>query len=198
MMTLTLAAKTIAVRQKEPEGWEAAPVTARQAEAFARLWDVQRPQVWRLTARLSGSADWADDLTQEVAVRALAAWPTFRGGARASTWLYRIAVNVTLRWRETRREQTAADDTVLIGVPDLRATPEQAALQSDASVRLQAALESLPETLRVPLVLHAWEGMKYREIAEVLEIAPGTVMSRLNAARKKLREQVEAGDADAV
>lgn len=169
-----------------------APVRNRQRSAFERLWSRERERVWRLVARLSGDADVADDLTQEVALRALAAFSGFRGVARPSTWLYRIAVNVVLRWRERRHEETGIDAGVWerLAASD---TPERAALASEDAARVRQAMERLSEELRTPLVLLVWEGMTYREIASVLRIPIGTVMSRLHAARQRLRK--ELGDA---
>jgi RNA polymerase sigma-70 factor, ECF subfamily len=174
----------------------------RRRAAFERLWERERPRVWRLTARLSGCPDAADDLTQEVGLRALAAYGNFRGAAAESTWLFRIAVNAAIRWREQSR--TAQRHTVITnGVPDmagpLESSPERQAMQAEATARLHRALDVLPEELRTPLLLHAWESMKYREIATLLEIPMGTVMSRLNAARTRLRRELsdegDGGDA---
>ena len=78
------------------------PVNVRQHAAFSRLWDKERERVWRLIVALSGSRDEADDLTQEVGLRALEGFGRFRGLSSYSTWLHRIAVNVVLRHRERR------------------------------------------------------------------------------------------------
>jgi len=170
----------------------------RHRAAFERLWERERPRVWRLTARLSGDVDAADDLTQEVGLRALEAYGQFRGGSTESTWLYRIAVNVVLRWRE--RRGALPGSVRLEGVAPLAApaedSPERLTLRADANERMHRAVEALPDDLRTRLLLHAWEGLKYREIAAVLEVPDGTVMSRLYAARQRLRR--ELGDDDAV
>jgi RNA polymerase sigma-70 factor (ECF subfamily) len=160
----------------------------RRRVSFERLWGQERERVWRLCARLSGSTDVADDLAQEVSVQAWKGWENFRGQAAPSTWLHRIAVNVTLRWRERRRETTPLE---LAAEPiSGEASPEQQAMWSDVTERTKQAMESLPDELRVPLVLLAWEGKTYREIAQVLEIPMGTVMSRLHNARQRLRREL--------
>jgi RNA polymerase sigma-70 factor, ECF subfamily len=164
----------------------------RGHRAFERLWERERPRIWRLTARLSGSADAADDLTQEVGIRALQAYQNFRGNAAGATWLYRIAVNVVLRWREQDKQRPNIEwDTVAQTLPAADASPEQRTLRLDAAEHTRRAIDALPEELRTPLLLHVWEGMKYREIAELLDVPQGTVMSRLNTARKRLRERLE-------
>lgn len=157
----------------------------RQA-AFARLWDKERGRIWRLTASLAGSADEADDLTQEVGMRALASFSQFRGLASPATWLHRIAVNVTLRHRERRRESTSLEGLELVGCVG----PERQVFHAEELRQTHAAMDKLSEELRTPLVLHVWEGMSYKEIATVLKIPQGTVMSRLHAARQKLRKEL--------
>ena len=161
----------------------------RRHAAFARLWEQERERVWRLIVALSGSRDEADDLTQEVSIRALEGFSRFRGLSSASTWLHRITVNVVLRHRERRRESFALENET----HTTEAGPERRAVQSDTLRRTQSALEKLPEDLRTPLVLLAWEELSYKEIATLLEIPIGTVMSRLHTARQRLRK--ELGDA---
>lgn len=163
-----------------------------QQARFERLWEEQRPRIWRLVARLAGSVDVADDLTQEVGLRAFQGFAEFRGEARASTWLYRIAVNVVHRHRERQKETVLLDTPEVAALPDNRANgPEETALQNELLPAVRAALERLPDPLRAPLILHVYEGLKYREIAAILEIPVGTVMSRLHTARKNLREELK-------
>jgi RNA polymerase sigma-70 factor, ECF subfamily len=164
------------------------PVSVRQHTAFARLWDKERERVWRLIVALSGSRDEADDLTQEVGIRALEGFGRFRGLSSPSTWLHRIAVNVTLRHRERRRESFSLDLETEIHTKE--AGPERLALSADTLSRTQNAIERLPDDLRTPLVLLAWEELSYKEIAALLEIPIGTVMSRLHTARQRLRKEI--------
>lgn len=158
--------------------------------AFERLWEAERERVWRLCVRLVSHTD-ADDLAQEVSIRAWQAWGGFKGLASPRTWLHRITVNVCLRWRERQRPTTMLDEAWAGSVD---ATPEKEALKADENSRIHAALDRLPEDLRTSLVLHAWEGMAYREIAALLEIPVGTVTSRIWAARQRLKKEL----ADAV
>jgi RNA polymerase sigma-70 factor, ECF subfamily len=166
---------------------EQTQITDRKRIAFERLWEAERERVWRLCARLSSSTDAADDLAQEVSIRAWQAWGGFKGLASPRTWLHRIAVNVCLRWRERQKPTTMLDETLAGSV---EGSPERLALQSDEKSRIHAALDRLPEDLRTSLVLHAWEGMAYREIAALLEIPVGTVTSRIWAARQRLKKEL--------
>lgn len=163
---------------------------AQERAQFARLWERERPRVWRLVARVSGSTDAADDLTQEVGIRALQAFGGFRNAASGATRLHRIAVNVAVRWREQADAWNSKTVSTNADTADTN-TPERQLFQADAAERTRYAIDALPEELRIIMVLHAWEGLKYREIAALLEIPQGTVMSRLHAARTRLRRELE-------
>src|SRR5205807_9100151 len=165
-------------------------LTAAQRENFERLWQQHRPRIWRLCARLAGSTDLADDLTQEVSLRAFQAFGDFRGEAGAFTWLYRIAVNVVNRHREGRQELLPMDAPEVAQLPaDEACGPETMALQADRRAAVRLAIERLPEELRTTLVLQVYEGLKYREVAAILNVPIGTVKSRLNHAMRRLREE---------
>src|SRR5437870_3936541 len=93
------------------QGASGTDLTAAQRERFEQLWQEHRPRIWRLVARLAGSMDLAEDLTQEVSLRAFQAYGEFRGEASAFTWLYRIAVNVVNRHRERRHTESVPLDS---------------------------------------------------------------------------------------
>ena len=162
---------------------------ARRRERFECLWRENRPRVWRLLLRLTGDPDAADDLTQEVSVRAFGAFAGFRGEAGAATWLYRIAVNVAARHRQCVRGGTVGLDTPeAAGLCATGGGPEEAALRGALVPAVRAAVERLPEEMRTTLILQVYEGLKYREIAAVLGVPVGTVKSRLHQATQRLRE----------
>jgi RNA polymerase sigma-70 factor, ECF subfamily len=167
-----------------------ADLTAAERERFEQLWQEHRPRIWRLVARLAGSTDLADDLTQEVSLRAFQAFGSFRGEAGAFTWLYRIAVNVVNRHRERRRELLPLDAPEVAQLPaDTACGPEPLALQADRRAAVWSAIERLPEEMRTTLVLQVYEQLKYREVAAILNVPVGTVKSRLNHAMRRLREE---------
>ena len=167
----------------------------RRREAFERLWEAERPRIWRLAARLSGNPDAADDLTQEIGIRALEAFVGFRGASAPSTWLFRIAVNAVLRWRERQARSAKSEVGESEQVSSREASPEAQTVNRAETERLHRVLNELPDELRTPLLLHVWEGLKYREIGAILEIPTGTVMSRLHSARQRLRKEWENDDA---
>lgn len=178
--------KAISIAEEEP-------AIGKRRGDFEEVWRQHRPRLRRLVARLAGDWDSADDLTQEISIRAFQAFDSFRGEASAFTWLYRIAIHVVLRHRERRvRESVPMESPEVAALPaDDRACPEASALKADLRPVVRAALERLPDELRTTLILQLYEGLKYREIAEALNIPIGTVKSRLNSAMQRLREELK-------
>ena len=155
--------------------------TVRTDTAFEKLWDVQRPRIQRLATRLCGNPEQAEDLTQEIGLQALAAFPSFRRQCAPTTFLYRIAIRTIHRYRDKHPTVNLEWEHA-----EIIAAPEQ-------PVHLQAlsqALEALPDELRTTLLLRIYEGLTCREVAAVLEIPLGTVLSRLHTARERLRKEL--------
>ena len=162
-------------------------------EAFDEL--VRRHQVQILNlARVmtAGGAD-AEDLAQEVFVRAWRSLAGFRGESTFRTWLHRVAVNVIqshhgrlTRFRRLFRQPAGVDDEQRyeIGRAPDPADTEMTMVRRDA---IDKALAALPEELRLAVTLRDIQGLEYREIAEVLDVPIGTVESRIFRARQRLR-----------
>jgi RNA polymerase sigma-70 factor (ECF subfamily) len=152
------------------------------ARAIRMLYDRYAPRVYAVVRRIAADDDVAQDYAQEAWIRAIRALPTFRGDARFSTWLHRIAVNAalqSLRKADTRarREEPFAQD-VPIGPSHADSLLQQ---------RLERALETLPEGMREVLILHDVEGYTHEEIGDVLGVTSGTSKSQLFKARAKMR-----------
>jgi RNA polymerase sigma-70 factor, ECF subfamily len=133
----------------------------------------------------------ADDVVQEAYLRAFRFFGGFHGGD-ARTWLLKIVRNTCYTWlHKNRVQQTAApfDEQVHTDIAESR-NPETLLLRKAAGQSLNRALEELPTAFREVLVLLEVEGLSYKEIAEVLGIPIGTVMSRLARARHRLRESL--------
>ncbi|WP_395142327.1 RNA polymerase sigma factor [Armatimonas sp.] len=154
--------------------------TAKSDTAFEKLWEAQRPRVQRLALRLCGNPEQAEDLTQEIGIQALSAYPSFRRECAPTTFLYRIAVRTIHRHRE---KNTTVGLEQAENIPGTAHSPEQA-------VALSLALHTLPDELRTTLLLRLYEGLTCREVAAVLEIPLGTVLSRLHTARERLRKEL--------
>ncbi len=158
--------------------------------AFEQFWQPHRSRVWRLVARLAGNLDLADDLTQEVSLRAFQGFGAFRRESAAYTWLYQIAIHVVQRHRERRTLELVPWDCAA-HAPDPAPSPHAATLQTETRSLIWAALERLPDEQRTTLILSLYEELKYREIADVLDIPLGTVKSRLHTGMARLREELK-------
>jgi RNA polymerase sigma-70 factor (ECF subfamily) len=154
-------------------------------EAQRTLYDSTAVQVYRVLLRMTGGSDEAFDLTQESYLRVFRGIHAFDGRSRLSTWVYRIAVNEGLQFLRRRR---AASRPFPKGT-FVRPEPAHPHVRLD----VQQALGNVDPCDRAILVLRYQEGLDYREIAGILQCAEGTVGSRLNRARNRLRELL--GDA---
>ena len=132
----------------------------------------------------------ADDVTQEACLRAYRYFGTFRGG-NARAWLLRIVRTTAIRWLQKNRGQQLAaefnEDIHSSGAETL--DPEASLLQGADTRLLERAMDQLPDRLREVLMLRELEGLSYREIAEVVGIPIGTVMSTLHRARERFRHE---------
>jgi RNA polymerase sigma-70 factor (ECF subfamily) len=170
-------------------------VQAGDTEAFEPLVEKYKRKVFRLAYQVLRDQEEALDVSQEAFVKAFRALPAFKGDSAFYTWLFRITMNVALdrkRQRATRAKSLGAEDvppeewerTAVSTDPD----PEDVATGAERRERIRKGLDSLSEHHRAIIILSDIEGLQYREIAEVLGIPLGTVMSRLHHARKRLRE----------
>jgi len=154
------------------------------ATAFETLVRSHQHMVHSLTYRMTGSLEDAEDLAQEAFLSAYRQLGSYRGDARFSTWLYRIALNVCLNWRqrETRRSQVYASWAE--STEALRA-PDQAESDEDC---VQAALMKLPPKQRAAVILTICDGLDHREAAHALGCSIATLSWRVFAAKRKLKQ----------
>jgi RNA polymerase sigma-70 factor (ECF subfamily) len=155
---------------------------AGDAQAFERLYRTHVSKVHGLARRMTGGAE-ADELTQDIFVRAWQKLGTFRGESAFGTWLHRLAVNVILEHRRTlaaKMSRHQAGDEALQHLSSRPATP-------DLAMDFETAIEKLPEGARQVFVLHDVEGYKHREIGVALGISAGTSKTQLHRARMLLR-----------
>lgn len=165
---------------------------AGDAAAFEELVRAQTPQLYRLLVRMLGSRTAAEDVAQESFVRAWRSLAGFRGEARFSTWLYRIAINEANRFlvRESRRELLSFDD-VMRDVPDLGAQTPELAEAGELRLQLEALLAELPGHYRAAVVLRDVEGLSNEEAADLLGLDIRNFKSRLHRGRMALRRRLE-------
>jgi RNA polymerase sigma-70 factor (ECF subfamily) len=159
--------------------------------AYGELVRCHYPGVVNVVYRLCGDAGLAEDMAQEAFLRAWNNLPSFRPGSSLRNWLYRIAVNAALDVLRRRTEEPVEDER-MERMTDETPGPEAVVIAREQAAFLQQAMRSLPEAARSVLVLREYGELSYQEIASVLDIPVGTVMSRLNYARNRLRELLTA------
>ena len=171
---------------------------ARFAELAMPYMDALYSAALRMTRK---PAD-AEDLVQETYLRAYRGFGGFKEGTNLKAWLYKILTNTFInsyRAKKRRPEETDLDDTEdfylyrrLGGLEAAAAdrTPEAEVLEAIPEAVVKEALESLPEQFRMAVLLADVEGFSYKEIAEIMDVPIGTVMSRLHRGRKQLQSRL--------
>jgi RNA polymerase sigma-70 factor (ECF subfamily) len=172
-------------------------------QAFEQLFVKHRQQLFAVCWRLLHDEDAALDVVQDAFVKAYEELENLRGEARFYPWLRRIAVNLSIdKLRQAKRskevslygtqaeEEEARDESAAVAraSEEQNDSPVEKAEISEFSTALSSALLKLSDPHRTVFMLHAAEGMSYKEIAEALDCNIGTVMSRLFYARKRLQE----------
>jgi RNA polymerase sigma-70 factor, ECF subfamily len=150
--------------------------------------------------RLTGNAADAEDLVQDTYLRAFRSYETFTAGTNLRAWLFRILTNAHInryRSRMRRPEETELDDVEdlylyrrIADVHSLGRSAEDELLELFSEAEVLAAIDGLPEAYRLAVLLADVEGFAYKEIAQILDIPIGTVMSRLHRGRKQLQREL--------
>ena len=159
--------------------------------AFGELVRCHYTGVVNVVYRMCGDTQVAEDATQEAFIRAWVNLPSFQPHSPLRNWLYRIAINAALDVLRRKPEGSIEEEAAMVA--DQTPGPEEALLHKERVERLQQARKALPEASRSVLVLREYGGMSYQEIANTLDIPVGTVMSRLNYARNRLRTVLRTG-----
>ena len=189
-----MAAVAIIEAQSGPIGGsdsDVARAAAGDRGAFERVYRLHVNRVFSLCARMTGDRTRAEELTQDVFVRAWEKLNLFRGESSFGTWLHRLTVNVVLNARKTdsrqrsRIEETDEDEGGGIdAIPGVVGSP----LAPGDLLDLEEAITRLPPGARRVFVLHDVEGYKHEEIAEMLGVTSGATKAQLHRARLLLRE----------
>ena len=158
--------------------------------AYSELVRNHAQGVLNVVYRMCGDMQVAEDAAQETFIQAWLQLPSYRPRSSFRNWLYRIAVNTAIDMlRKDKRILPGAVEDMSLSDPG--PDPEAMVASSERTAMVQAAVLALPDASRAVLVLREYEDLSYQEIAEALDIPVGTVMSRLNYARKLLKEKLE-------
>lgn len=166
------------------------------ADAFGTLVRRYQRRIFRLAFHLVRTGAEAEDVMQETFVRAYQALDRFDGRSEPFTWLYRIAVNLslnTLRARKHNRDSTPSDDPRIEALlletrPSQGGDPATASQQRQLAAALCEGIDALSDTLRTTLILVCIDGLGHDEASKILGCPEGTVAWRVHEARRKLRE----------
>ena len=172
-------------------------------ESFGQLMRLHERQIFNFTYRMLGDEEEAEDLTQDIFIAAFKGIRKFRGEAKFSTWLYRIALNQTrnrIKYlsrrdffakqnrRAQHKEESPWENPEFLA--DSAPTPEQWTLTKSMAAQVQECLNQIPPQARQILVLRDVQGFSYEELSEMLSLNPGTVKSRLHRARSALQQRL--------
>jgi len=178
--------------------------------AFHALFNKYQRRVYAVALGVVKRPEDAMDIVQDAFIKVHRHLDTFQGSSSFYTWLYRIVMNLGIdHVRKHRKlvewgddvslDQVAGDHTLLPKLSD--GDPGRSVARRELSDKIRQALDTLPEYHRAVIMLREVEGMSYEEIAEVLEVPKGTIMSRLFHARRKMQDQLQdylGGDLDIV
>jgi len=185
------------LEQREHDAEIIRRIQAGESEAYRELVTKYQQKVYGVVWGMVQNPEDAREITQEAFIKAFKSLDRFRFDASFYTWLYRITVNLTIDFRRRASKRWAdqfdegrlhKDEAGEVALPHLDASPGKRLERKRLAEQIQAAIDQLPPDQRTAIILREIEGLSYREIAETMECAEGTVMSRLFYGRKKLQE----------
>lgn len=167
-------------------------------EAFSKIVDAYQARIYGFIRRMVKNDEEAQDIAQEVFIRAYQALHRFDGRSSLRTWLFRIAANLCIdKARRNERQGQVVSMTMgedgedEMDVSDTRWSPEEVLLNDELVGIVESSIEAMSDKLRSVLVLHDKEGLAYEEIAAALDLPVGTVKSRLFLARAHVQKAVQ-------
>lgn len=169
------------------------------ATAFRELVEEHKQQVYYLALELSGNHHDAEDLSQEVFIKAYRGFGRFRSGSKISSWLHRITVNAYIDSQRKKahkmvtlvdKKDEGAYDPLESAVDEATGNPEREAASTGITEHIDASLQRLTAQERAVFVMRHYHDMQLKEISESLEVAEGTVKSVLFRSIRKLREHL--------
>ena len=161
-------------------------------EAFEQLVTPLEQLVWRVCWHYTGDREASEDCAQEAMIRIWRSLGSYRGDCALESWAYRIAANCCMDWlRKKKRDRSESIEPLKeagFDPADPKAGTEEQVIAADEHARLREGIAQLPEEQREALVMTQLEGVSYEEAADRLGVSEGTVKSRVNRAKSKLKE----------
>lgn len=183
----------------ESEGFSLVALQAGDPEEFSRLVDAYSNKIYRLAIKMLNQQQDAEDILQETFIKAYRGLKSFDGRSKLSTWLFRIATNEALMLiRRKHPEMVSIDEPVEteegeqepVQIIDWCCLPENELLSEETRVKLDAAVQKLPQRLKVAFLLRDINDLSTHETAEILGLSDTAVKTRLSRARLRLREEL--------
>lgn len=159
-------------------------------EAFGLLLTRYKNLVYSVILRMVNDGEEANDLAQEVFIKVYKNLDKYRPDYKFSTWLIRISTNHVIDYRRKKKQDTVSIDDMVVEIA-AEGTPETQYLKKEEQKRLAGVISALPEIYRIPIVLYHQQGLKYQEIADILEEPLSKVKNRIFRGRKQLKELLE-------
>jgi RNA polymerase sigma-70 factor (ECF subfamily) len=176
-------------------------VKAGDQSAFDYLVQKYRRPLVSFMYRMARNAAAAEDLAQEVFLRVYRSRESYEASAKFTTWLYRIATNLAVNYaRDTRHQRPEAtvsldepdvETGTTLELPDGALTAEQAMLRRERLLAIRRKVEALPERQRLAVIMHKYQQMDYKQIAEILKLSESATKSLLFRAYETLREHLK-------
>jgi RNA polymerase sigma-70 factor (ECF subfamily) len=185
----------------ETEGFSLTSLQAGDPEEFSKLLDAYSSKIYRLALKMLNQQQDAEDVLQETFVKAYRGIKSFDGRSKISTWLFRIATNEALMVIRRKHPETVSIDEPIeteegeqepIQIIDWCCLPENELLSEESRVKLDAAVQKLPQRLKVVFLLRDINDLSTHETAEILGLSDTAVKTRLSRARLRLREELSA------
>ena len=170
-----------------------AEVRNGNSEAYGEIVRKYQARLFNTLHHVMGNREEAEDIGQDAFVQAFVKLDTYQGKSAFYTWLYRIAFNLSVSYRRRKKNEASIDqmrETSGTEPVSEVAEPDEGLLRDEQVQQVRAALDELAAEHRAILVLRELEGCCYDTIADILELAPGTVRSRLHRARLQLKEKL--------
>jgi RNA polymerase sigma-70 factor, ECF subfamily len=178
---------SVSALTEDPDQRDIARFQGGDESGFEDIMERYRRRAYSLALGLVGNHDDAMDAAQKAFLRVHRSLPKFRRGESFFPWFYRIVRNTALNQRRDEARHRGDCPLEWVTEPDRLPSPLQAAEAEELRVRLWQAIDDLSPELREVFLLYTFQGQKYRDIAGLLTIPVGTVMSRLHAARRRIR-----------
>ncbi len=187
------------INKVEAEGFSLEALQAGDPQEFSKLVDAYSSKIYRLATKMLNQQQDAEDVLQETFLKAYRGIKSFNGQSKISTWLFRIATNEALMLIRRKHPDTISIDEPIeteegeqepVQIIDWCCLPEEELLSEETRRRLDAAVQKLPERLRVVFILRDINDLSTHETAEVLGLTDTAVKTRLSRARLRLREEL--------